>query len=150
MNHRLNCLAFVFALLTVSLAACSSGTAATPTKRAPGAASVVELDVTPVVGTPVGRTGIQVDIEVKEKKLDPDKFDAIPSQMVTLVVKNSTAKKHTIVIPDAKVKIAVEPGQTGSQTFMAPAIGEYPYYCDEAGHRESGEAGYMTVDHSVE
>ena len=119
-----------------------------PTPR--GAGSVVELAVTPVVGTPVGRSGLQVAIEIKENKFDPDKFDAVPNQLVTLTIKNTTAKKHVIVIPDAKVKIAVEPGQSASQSFMAPEIGEYPYYCDEPGHRQAGEAGYMTVDHSVE
>lgn len=149
MNYRLKCLMLALVLLVVSLAACSSATP-TPRPTPRGAGSVVELAVTPVVGTPVGRAGLQVDIEIKEKALDPDRFDAIPDQMITLTVKNTTATKHTIVMPDANVKIEVEPGKTASQNFLAPAVGDYPYYCDEPGHRQAGETGYMTVDHSVE
>jgi uncharacterized cupredoxin-like copper-binding protein len=49
------------------------------------------------------------------------------------------------VLPSQNIKITIEPGQTATKTFTAPAAGTYDIVCDEAGHKEAGMVGKLIV-----
>ncbi len=87
-----------------------------------------------------------VSVTATEFKFDPSTINATPGQTINLTVKNNGTTQHTWVLPQANVKITVDPGKSASQTFTAPAApGTYSFDCDVPGHKEAGMVGQLVV-----
>lgn len=63
---------------------------------------------------------------------------------ITVEFKNAGALMHTFTIDSPKVDIISAGGKTTSATFTATA-GKLDFYCKEAGHKEGGMVGTLTV-----
>ncbi len=93
-----------------------------------------------------GGTPLNVTENATEFKFDPATINATPGQTINLTVKNNGTVQHTWVLPQANVKLTVDPGKSVTSTFTAPtAAGTYQYECDIAGHKEAGMVGQLIV-----
>ena len=122
MSKRTTILFFAVALVAILIAGCSGSTS-------PGATSA----------------GLNVTVTNTEFKFDPAEITAAPGQTVNLTVKNSGSIQHTWILAAANVKLTIDPGQTITKTFTAPAAGTYEIVCDVPGHKEAGMVGKLTV-----
>ncbi len=87
-----------------------------------------------------------VSITATEFKFDPATINATPGQTINLTVKNNGTTQHTWVLPQANVKLTIDPGKSVTQTFKAPsAAGTFAFDCDIPGHKEAGMAGQLIV-----
>lgn len=97
-------------------------------------------------GSTGGATSQSITVTATEFKFDPATINATPGQTINLTLKNNGTTQHTFVLPQANVKLTVDPGKSGTQTFTAPtAPGTYPFDCDIAGHKEAGMVGQLVV-----
>ncbi len=93
-----------------------------------------------------GGTPLNVTVNATEFKYDPATINATPGQTINLTVKNVGTVQHTWILNAANVKLTIDPGQTVSKTFNAPATaGTYQFECDVAGHKEAGMVGQLIV-----
>ena len=88
---------------------------------------------------------LNVTVANTEFKFDPAMINAAPGQTINLTVTNKGAIQHTFIIAQANLKVTIEPGQTQTKTFTAPAAGTYVIDCDVPGHREAGMVGQLVV-----
>jgi plastocyanin len=120
MSRRLIFVIVVFAIMALALAACG--------------------------GASGSSTPLTVTVTATEFKYDPNTINASPGQMINLTVKNVGSVQHTWVLPTSNIKLTIDPGQTVSKTFTAPAAaGTYPFECDVPGHKEAGMVGQLIV-----
>ncbi|MBI3538101.1 MAG: cupredoxin domain-containing protein [Chloroflexi bacterium] len=96
-------------------------------------------------GTGASSAGLNITVTNTEFKFDPAEITAAPGQTVNLTVKNAGSIQHTWILAAANVKLTVDPGQTVTKTFTAPAAGTYEITCDVPGHKEAGMVGKLTV-----
>ncbi len=126
MSRRMIVLLAAIALVAVLLAACGGG--------ASGG------------GSTGGGTPLNVTVTGTEFKYDPSTINATPGQTINLTFKNTGSVQHTVVLPQANVKLTVDPGKSVNQTFTAPAqAGTYQFECDIPGHKEAGMTGQLVV-----
>ncbi len=93
-----------------------------------------------------GAAAQSVTVTATEFKFDPNTINATPGQTINLTVKNNGTTQHTFVLPQANVKLTIDPGKSVNQTFSAPsAAGTYQFECDIAGHKEAGMTGQLVV-----
>ncbi len=92
-----------------------------------------------------GAGALSVTVTNTEFKFDPATINAKPGQTINLTVVNKGSIRHTWVLPSQNIKVTIEPGQTATKTFTAPAAGSYDIVCDEAGHKEAGMVGKLVV-----
>ena len=93
-----------------------------------------------------GAAALNVTITATEFKYDPAVINATPGQTISLTLKNTGSVQHSFVFANANVKLIVDPGKSGTQTFTAPtAAGTYTFECDIAGHKEAGMVGQLIV-----
>ena len=107
-----------------------------------------------------GTTSLSVDLT--DFAFKPNTFRVPAGQEVTVTVANKGANVHEFVIMKAGIKVQppfgdkdegniyweiddVQPGQTKSDKFTAPAAGDYQIVCGTAGHIEMGMVGTLTV-----
>ncbi len=111
------------ALVTLVLAACGGG-----------------------ASTGGGGNALNVTVNATEFKFDPATINATAGQTINLTVKNNGTVQHTWALPEANVKITVDPGKSVTQAFTAPAkAGTYAFDCDVPGHKEAGMVGQLIV-----
>ena len=67
-----------------------------------------------------------------------------------IVLVNGDGMPHDLAVPDISVQMAIVSGKGQSVTATANAftMGEYPYYCTVAGHRQAGMEGKLIVRES--
>lgn len=93
-----------------------------------------------------GAAAQNVSVTATEFKFDPATINATPGQTINLTVKNNGTTQHTWVLPQANVKMTIDPGKSVTQTFTAPtSAGTYQFDCDIAGHKEAGMVGQLVV-----
>jgi plastocyanin len=92
-----------------------------------------------------GGNALSVTVVNTEFKFDPATINAKPGQTINLTVVNKGTIQHTWVLPSQNIKLVIEPGQSTTKTFTAPAAGTYDIVCDEAGHKEAGMVGKLIV-----
>lgn len=88
---------------------------------------------------------LNVTVTNTEFKFEPAVINANAGQTINLTVVNKGSIRHTWVLPAANIKLTIEPGQTVTKSFTAPAAGTFPIDCDEAGHKEAGMVGQLVV-----
>jgi uncharacterized cupredoxin-like copper-binding protein len=97
-------------------------------------------------GGTTGGAALDVTETATEFKFDPATINAAPGQTINLTVKNAGTIQHTWVLPQANVKITIDPGKSVTQSFKAPTSpGTYQFECDVAGHKEAGMVGQLIV-----
>lgn len=131
-------------------------TAPTPT---PGAATPTadEGQSTPEAqaATPQAQAAGQAaaaSVEMVDIAFNPKEFTIPAGQDVTVSLPNKGASLHNFSVtdhknpnvPNLKISVDVQPGQTGTVTINAPA-GDYYYYCNVPGHEAGGMFGTMHV-----
>ncbi len=126
MSKRTTVLLIVIALVAILAVACGGG----------GGTSS---------GTTTSGGALEVTVTNTEFKFEPAEITARPGQTINLTLVNKGSIEHTWVLAAANVKVTVQPGQTGKQTFTAPAAGTYDILCDVAGHKEAGMVGKLVV-----
>src|SRR5574341_205091 len=72
-----------------------------------------------------GGASLNVTVTTAEFKFDPATINAAPGQTINLTVKNIGSIQHTWVLKAANVSLTIDPGQTVTKTFTAPAAGTY-------------------------
>lgn len=79
---------------------------------------------------------------------EPKRVTARAGENVTFVVRNDGAVDHEFESGEAGIgEVIVPPGRTRRVAFEAPSKpGEYPVYCDLAGHREAGMELVLVVE----
>ncbi len=92
-----------------------------------------------------GGAALNVAVTNTEFKFDPATINAAPGQTINLTVRNAGSIQHTWVLPAANVKLTIDPGQSVTKTFTAPAAGTYVIECDIPGHKEAGMVGQLIV-----
>ncbi len=122
MSKRSIVLLVVVALVAVFVAACGGGS----TGGAPGA-------------------GLNVTVTHTEFKIDPADINATPGQTINVTQVNKGSIQHRWVLPAANIQLTMDPGQTVTKTFTAPAAGTYDLFCDVPGHKEAGMMGKLIV-----
>lgn len=79
-----------------------------------------------------------------EMKFEPNTFTGkVGKFKVTL--QNTGTQIHDFVIPDANVKVTVNPNQTVTKEFEITKEGEYTIECTQPGHKDLGMTGKLTV-----
>lgn len=79
---------------------------------------------------------------------DPSTLDATTGAEVTVTLQNdddTSAHTWTLEGVDGADTGSVAAGESGSTTFVAPAPGEYAFYCAIGDHRDRGQEGSFTV-----
>ncbi len=109
------------------------------------ALAMVALFVVACGGGGGGGAPLNVTVTTAEFKFDPANINAAPGQTINLTVKNTGSIQHTWVLKAANVTLTIDPGQTVTKTFTAPAAGTYVIECDVPGHKEAGMVGQLIV-----
>jgi uncharacterized cupredoxin-like copper-binding protein len=117
------CLAIVALPL---VAACSGGATSTGASAADGKVTLTALDT---------------------MKFTPANITVKAGQPVQLTLENKGKVVHDVLVDAAgqPVAIAVQPGDQGTASFTITQPGTYGFYCAQAGHREAGMKGTITV-----
>ena len=127
----------LFVLVSVAvlalLAACTGGSAAKP----------------PASGGTSGSKNF--NLTATEFSLTPNEYKNVKAgQKVTFKVTNKGTVEHNFVVqaPDGSEvgRLITQPGETQTLEITPASAGEYPIFCDVAGHRESGMEGKLTVN----
>lgn len=115
---------------------------------------VVRPTANPNAGPPVA-----FNIDGTEFSYTPNSLTANSGQAVNVTLKNTGSVNHTFVISlkpkaddatpwtsnDGKQVAEAAPGASGRGGFIAPAPGEYFFYCNVPGHAVAGMVGTFTV-----
>lgn len=102
-----------------------------------------------------------VNTEAADYAFIPDAVNANTGQVVNIALKNTGSVEHNWTLPGkpkseepepwmdaaAQVKVVAKalPGASGRGGFVAPAPGEYVFYCSVPGHAALGMVGTLTV-----
>lgn len=90
--------------------------------------------------------GGDLTVEATEFEFDPAQTDAQPGE-ITITMDNVGDQPHTWTIEGMEdaILIDAEPGESDTATVELDS-GDYAYYCDVPGHRESGMEGTLTIE----
>lgn len=90
--------------------------------------------------------GGDLTVEATEFEFDPAQTDAQPGE-ITITMDNVGDQPHTWTIEGMEdaILIDAEPGESDTGTVELDS-GDYAYYCDVPGHRESGMEGTLTIE----
>jgi len=119
-----------------------------------GGAHIARPTANPNAGPP-----ITVNTEGGEFFFNPAAVSANSGQAVNIVLTNSGSVEHTWVLAskpksedpqpwvtnDGKLVARAQPGGSGRGGFIAPAPGEWIFYCNIPGHAPAGMVGTLTV-----
>ena len=113
---------------------------------------VLALSVLPLAGCGGGGSSQppgSIKLTLTEFKFDPKSVDAHSGKVVFFLV-NSGSTSHDMVIADSAGKVVakselVQVGNSAVFTVDQLKAGSYVFYCDVAGHRESGMEGKLQV-----
>ena len=103
-----------------------------------------------------------LSVDLTDFAFKPNTFKVPAGQEIAVKVTNKGANVHEFVIMKAGIKVEppfadkdegniyweiddVQPGQTKSDKFTAPAPGDYEIVCGTPGHVEMGMVGALTV-----
>lgn len=109
----------------------------------------------------------EISAELKEFQFTPETWNVVAGEEITIELTNAGSLEHEWVIlqdgveisseddlPDTEEELLadfvywedeVEPGESKTLTFTAPAAGEYQVICAIQGHFTSGMEGTLTV-----
>ena len=86
-----------------------------------------------------------LSIALEDIQFDKTELDVAAGTQVTVTITNKGATVHNFNIDALNVHSGdVQPGQTTTVTFTAPA-GNYEYYCNIPGHKEAGMVGTLVA-----
>lgn len=87
-----------------------------------------------------------IEISATEFAFGPADLLVQPGETVTVRLRNDGAQIHNIEMPDLRVFLEAVPGVTEEVTFTVPAdTGTISFWCNIAGHRESGMEGTVII-----
>ena len=89
-----------------------------------------------------------IQIGVSASGFNPNEFRVVSGYVVSLTVTSLDEWTHVFKFEDSTlsgVAIGLSSGETRGISFIAPAPGDYTFYCSVPGHRERGEIGVMHV-----
>ena len=96
--------------------------------------------------TPVRADG-DVVVRGEEWSLSPERIAVTAGQEVTVTFENDGSLAHNLIVGEFDVKTdTIQPGESDSITFTPDEPGEFPYWCDVAGHRDAGMEGTLVVE----
>jgi nitrite reductase (NO-forming) len=84
-------------------------------------------------------------IQMTEMKFTPNAFTVKSGDKVTIKLENKGTVLHNFSIDSLNIKQDVQPGDSKTVTFTAPAAGTLTFYCDQPGHEAAGMKGTITV-----
>ncbi|WP_458205905.1 cupredoxin domain-containing protein [Haladaptatus sp. NG-SE-30] len=88
-----------------------------------------------------------VTVEGSEWKLEPAEIQAKKGEELTITFENVGTVAHNLTVGTFDVKTeTIQPDQTDGVSFTPDQTGEFPYWCDVAGHREAGMKGTLVVE----
>lgn len=89
---------------------------------------------------------VTYNISAVEFKYTPNAITAKIGQMVTIVFSNNGTIPHNLTLEGLGIATqTINPGQTATIQFAAPAAGTYTFYCSIDSHRNLGLTGTLTV-----
>ena len=104
---------------------------------------------------------LALNVEAGDYFFKPDAFDTSSGQAVRLTLANSGSVEHNFTYPNVTkdkapepwkdpsltttVVTKAQPGANGKGSFLAPAPGEYVFYCSIPGHADLGMHGTFVV-----
>ena len=102
---------------------------------------------------------ITFKLDATEFAFTPESLGANSGQVVRIELKNVGSVEHNFVVAgklksqdpepwvtnDGKLIAKAGPASTGRGNFVAPASGEYVFYCNVPGHAQSGMHGTLAV-----
>ena len=132
-SQRIVLVVLVSVVVLALLAACTGGSAAKPSTG----------------GSSSG--GKNFNVTATEFAFTPNEYKNVKAgQKVTFKVTNKGTVEHNFIVqtPDGSElgRLVTQPGETKTLEVTPAGAGEYPIFCDVAGHRESGMEGKMTVN----
>lgn len=89
-----------------------------------------------------------IQIKISRQGFQPKEINVKSGEVVSIAL-TSLDGTHTLRFENKnleKIKIDVGGGETRGISFIAPKKGEYKFYCDIPGHKDSGEEGIMKVE----
>jgi uncharacterized cupredoxin-like copper-binding protein len=102
-----------------------------------------------------------INVTLSDFKFEPMEWTVAAGQTITMNATNEGAVEHEFVIMNAGQsagdtfgdedeanifwEVEVQPGETATETFTAPAAGTYEVVCGIEGHLEAGMKGTLTV-----
>lgn len=131
-----------------------------PVREALGGATGGEAAARPTRNPNAGPP-LALNMEAGDYFFKPDAFDTNSGQAVRLTLANSGSVEHNFTISDVTKDKAPEPwkdpsiattvvtkaapGANGKGSFLAPASGEYVFFCSVPGHADLGMHGTFVV-----
>jgi uncharacterized cupredoxin-like copper-binding protein len=117
-------------------------------------APVPEITFPPQVEEPSQEEEVVVEKEVRQVDVSGTEFRFTPSSItlkegerVRVVFTNIGSAPHDFTIEGLGIKTKViGSGQTDSIEFVAPASGNYTFFCSVPGHRQAGMEGNIKVE----
>lgn len=133
-------------LVSVEQAMEQTGAQATPVANGtPAAVASVEAESGEEEGTPAEVSEqAAVTVELFDIGYEPLEFTIEANADVPVALSNIGESMHNFSIDELDISVDVGPGQTQGVTINAEP-GEYTFYCNVAGHRESGMEGTLYV-----
>ena len=124
-------------------------TARTPTTPVPidGGTAFVDGGV----GTSDAAVQLEIDIQTKNLRFDPDTIRASPGEQLLVVLHNTGLIEHNIEFDFGNGRLQRLPknvgrDETGSMIVRVPDVGRYEFYCPVDGHRAAGMTGTLIVE----
>ena len=88
----------------------------------------------------------EIAVSGTEFSFNPGSITLTEGERVRVVFTNAGRASHDFTLEGLGIKTKViGPGQTDSVEFVAPASGDYTFFCSVAGHRQAGMEGNMEV-----
>lgn len=95
--------------------------------------------------SPVPEGARTIEVTATSFSFDPDTIEVEAEEPVAIELTADDAE-HDFVIEDLELHVvAAEQGETATGGFVAPAAGEYHFYCAVVGHRAAGMEGTLVV-----
>jgi uncharacterized cupredoxin-like copper-binding protein len=97
--------------------------------------------------TPPVETTEAITVEGSEFSFNPSEITVQEGEEVSIAFKNVGTLAHNITIGDLGLKSeTIQPGQTAIITFTPTQTGTFAFWCDVAGHRQSGMEAELHVE----
>ena len=110
--------------------------------------SPAAIEASPAAGEAEADAGGEAEaVEVVSKDIlfEPAELTIPADTEVTVSLPNEGAAPHNFSIDELEISVDLPPGANEEIVINAPA-GEYEYYCNVPGHRETGMVGTLTVE----
>jgi uncharacterized cupredoxin-like copper-binding protein/mono/diheme cytochrome c family protein len=108
---------------------------------------------TPVASTATQTAGGEepgpITITMHDNYFEPSSLTIPANQATTIHVVNAGGLLHNFSVPDLNISVDVDAGASADIEIPASAVGDYEFYCDVPGHKESGMVGTLTVSEQV-